>query len=192
MQSEYLDRLEAQVRRDWGHLGEQVTPSGTRCIGHVSHVGPHAWLHRFYAGCPGEQLDAVEWRMSRRIPLSWRSILSRRNGVKLFVDKVSLCGVLVEGLRHRSITDSPPLSLEDLNGLQRPAGRAVAADDFVLGGTTLGPVSLYLLRRDDSVAKVSLDGSQILSSWHSAEEMIAGEYAVARALCDREGRFLES
>lgn len=190
MRADHLGELEARARRDWGHLGEQMTASGTRCIGRVPHVGWAAWLHRFFTGCPEEELDAAEKRMNRPIPSTWRRTLRTCNGVQLFVARVSLDGVLAGGHLRRSAEDPQPFSLEMSNGLERPRGAAVAADDFVIGGRTLGDPCIYLLRSDGSVVAVTRDGSDITGSWPSAWAMVAAEYSFACEWHDRDGRLV--
>jgi hypothetical protein len=190
MLRDYLGELETRISREWGHLGEQVTASGTHCIGHLPQVGPAAWLHRFYAGCPEGELDAVEQSMGRRIPLAWRSVLNEHNGLGLFVARLFLAGVIPAGQRRRSIEDPQPFSLETVNGVKRPRGTVASSDDFVIGGRTVGVPCVFLLRPDDSVMSVTRDGSEVLSVWPSAEEMLAGEYVATCQMHDSEGRLV--
>jgi hypothetical protein len=163
MRMDYLAELEARVRADWGHLSTQVTASGVRCVGYVPQVGGKAWLHRFYPGIAASELDWSEARMGRPIPAPWREVLERLAGLKLFVGKVYLDGLLPGGLMRRSIDDPGPFSIEDENGSRRRPRPLVSPVDFVVGGRSVDG-SLYVLHPDESVSIVDEDGNH---DWRS-------------------------
>jgi hypothetical protein len=184
---EFLKDFEERVGQDWKHLSVQTTSSGTRCIGQVPEVGKAAWLHRFYSGCPAAELDAVEQNIGQPIAPQWREALEYINGASLFLRKISLRGVLPGNLVRRSIEDPQPLSFQDANTIQRPSGNATAADDLVIGGSSIGSGALYLLRSDGSVLKCTRDGRQALASWETVQAMLESEYKTLAALHDAHG-----
>ena len=95
--SERLRRFEDQVTADWQHLDTQTTPSGTRCVGHVTQVAPKAWLHRFYAPLTVTDLVQFTDRTSMPIPIDWQEMLLAFNGINLFVARIILGGVIPDG-----------------------------------------------------------------------------------------------
>jgi hypothetical protein len=189
MRTEYFAELEARVRADWAHLSTQVTASGVRCYGHVPQVGDKAWLHRFYPGIASVELDGSEARMGRAIPPQWREALETMAGVKLFVAKVNLYGLLPGGLMRRSVDDPGPFSIEGENSRRRLPRPLVASDDFVIGGCSAGDGSEYVLHPNGSVSSVDEGGQQLLAEWPSVEAMVDAEYAAMSALHDRDGTY---
>jgi hypothetical protein len=188
---EWASQLELRVFQDWARLGTQRTASGTRCVGFVPQVGPAAWLHRFYVGCPASEMDAFEERTGVAIPAPWRQVLLGLNGLTLFVAKVSLDGVLPQGLVRRSIADPSQFSLQSSNTIERPRGRAIRPSDFVIGGNSVDP-SLYVLRDGEGVLKVTRDGSAELAFWPSAREMLVAEYEALSGRHDPDGTYRPS
>jgi len=179
--SERLRRFEDQVTADWQHLGTQTTPSGTRCVGHVTQVAPKAWLHRFYAPLTVTDLVQFTDRTSMPIPIDWQEMLLAFNGINLFVARIILGGVIPDGLLQRRSHDDPPtMSLETFN-LARPR-----PDDFVIGGCTVGTGSRYVLRGGRMV-NVPKGSDEALAEWPSVVEMLESEYRTLAARTPPDG-----
>jgi len=189
MRIAYLAELEARVIADWGHLSTQVTASGVRCVGHVPQVGPKAWLHRFYPGISASELDWSETRMGRPIPAPWREVLEAVAGVNVFIARISLDGLLPGGLMRRSVDDPGPFSIEDENRTTAHPRALIGPNDFVIGGSSTGSGSLYLLHPDESVSKLDRDGKERLAGWSSVEAMLDAEYSAVAAHHDRDGTY---
>jgi hypothetical protein len=185
----FFAELEARALADWGHLSTQVTASGVHCIAHVPQVGDKAWLHRFYPGCDVADMDGAESRMGRRIPGVWREALMVLNGLNLFVAKVSLDGVLPGGLVRRSIVDPSQFSIENVNGPWLYRRTLLGEGDFVIGGSSIGSGSIYVLRADESVAQTTREADKIIERWPSVEAMLDAQYAEVAALHDHDGTY---
>jgi hypothetical protein len=189
MRTSYFAELEARVRADWEHLSTQVTPSGVRCVGYAPYLSSKAWLHRFYPGTSERDLQIAEASIRRKIPAPWREALLVQNGLDLFLTKINLTGALPGGQLSRSVDDFQPISLDTANLGPRPDRTAVASEDFVIGGSSLGAGSIYVLRPNGSVAKIDRPGKLVIADWPSVEEMLNSEYATVAAMHDRDGTY---
>lgn len=154
----------------------RTTQSGARTYGHVPQVAPEAYLHTFHAGATSEQLMQLGEQLGRAVPEYWQGALLACNGVVLFVRCLSLCGVLTDGLMRRT-GDPAPHSLWEANRGQRPRGRAVRGDDFVVGSLVIvNDVSVYVLRSDDTLARVDRTGRKLQREWDTLDELLIDEY----------------
>jgi len=109
-----------RILNKWGNTSERVLANGTKQICHVPYVAPEAWLHEIYAGISEEDINGLEAKLQIQLPTEYREFLGNSNGINIFSDNLSICGVRKS---YSRIGDEAvqPYSIVDLN-TERPKG----------------------------------------------------------------------
>lgn len=97
----------------WRSQSDCLTPAGDLLIRHWPSEGSGAYLHELYAPIGSEQVASLQDRFGFSLPVSYADFLNEHNGARLFLNTISLSGVIDEVRRSVDPNDAQPVSAID-------------------------------------------------------------------------------
>lgn len=158
---------------------------GTKLIGHVPSIAPHAWLHNIYPILSNEDTTAIEKKIGIKIPSSYKDfLLQYANGLSIFIDTLSLFGLRKR--IGRGIEDAwQPYSIFTPNIDQRPVD--ALPYHFFIGCYNWDGSLLYINVNTNKVHRCTNESVVILNTWNNFEEMLLNETKRISLLFDKYG-----
>lgn len=183
-----IDSRAHNIIEEYAPLGQRVTSSGARLIGHVPHRGPQAYLHIVF---PSAKRDSVAaFRSKTKAPKAfdvYADFLSEHNGAIFFLGSLALNGIR-EGPLSRTVEDRQPFDLDDLNGFERPKN---ADPETLFVGSYNYDGSLIYIEPSGEVLVCRKGNAIPYAKWPNLGEMISQELLRIAQFYDHEGRVID-
>ena len=174
----------------WAKLGSRQYLNGTWRIGHVPHIAPEGYLHRFLPPITKGDMENLQDEIGIEFPVSLSNLLFLHNGLSLFD-----LFITIEGRRtsyRRSDMDAmmeQPYDMVLPNTLERPDS---APDELIFIGSLGderqpvvmwpdGSISLWDTRTDSATASIYVD----------VFDFLVKEAQKAQLLFDSKGRRID-
>ncbi|MDX6750491.1 hypothetical protein SH611_11790 [Geminicoccaceae bacterium 1502E] len=188
-----LDECLAGVARElerWAHLGNEAPEPGGRLIAHLPHKAPLFWMHRLYPALDEERIAALEEELEREVPGSFRDLLLRMNGARLFCPFLNIFGGDTSRRRDPTYVMGEPISLRYGNVIER--ARNLPSVAFCIGSMVGNAIACrYYLFGDGTVRLVRQhDASHVAAEWPDIQTMLLAETQRLGTLHDAEGETL--
>ncbi|KYP13816.1 SMI1/KNR4 family protein [Flavihumibacter sp. CACIAM 22H1] len=166
-------------------LGEQKLNDGTVLIGKAPHVAPHAWLNKLFPVLNLSQIKSIEQTIGAKIPEDYRDfLLNYSNGLKVFIDTLSLDGLRLKS--GRTLESAwQPYSIFTPNVEERIEG--ALSQHFFIGGYSWDGSLLYIDRTTNKVHRCNKNSIKPLNSWNNFQDMLIMELERLDLLFDDNG-----
>lgn len=163
-------KLEQQVS-----LGVRNLGNGTILIGHAPYIAPGAWLHAIFPPLSQQKIDELEKEMKVGMPEDYRNFLSQSNGLRVFMNSITLYG-FVESIKREDTDHSlgNPFSIIRPNlESEKPAD---SLPEYVFIGSYRKDGSrLYINSKTNEVHCCSRTISTPIKTWSCFELMLISE-----------------
>jgi hypothetical protein len=156
----------------WSHLGWEEPIEGTLLIGRIPHVGPEAWLHKFYSPIPQERLRTAFEGLRCPVPSEYLDILGEVNGWSFFSGLFALYGVRSSYARSGP-TIWQPFEVRDANGQERVKG--AHPEVFFVGSYPREGYRIGYKTTTGEVFRCARNDPAPLQEWASFSEMLKSE-----------------
>jgi hypothetical protein len=168
----HINEESLSILNRWAILGGRNLPNGTVLLGHIPHVGEHAYLHELHAGLLPEVIEKMAREFEITFPAEYLSFLSNYNGLNLFQGALSIYGYRTSYDRT-DFNARQPFSFEEKNIYSRP----IDSDkfDFFIGSYNWDGSSVYINPNQSGVFRRARNSSKILNKWESISDLINSE-----------------
>jgi hypothetical protein len=179
----YLDQIVSVAER-WLPLGETTLDDGTRLIGRFA---PDAYLHHFFPGLIGGELEVLEMFLRRPVPKPLARLYQRFNGFRLFTGEFDIFGLRRSHTRTtRDVWQ--PFDIQDFNIYERPPR---TPGDIVFFAGYQDDLTLLGMAPDGPEVYATPEGKwKIKRTWPDLETCLLSEVERLAALFDDQGKLI--
>ena len=172
MQNIFFETIVRNIKCAKANETKELT-DGTKLIGHVPHIAPHAWLHNLYPVLSDEDIVIVEKKLKNEIPSSYKEFLLHcSNGLSIFSDTLSLFGFRKK--IGRSIEDAwQPYSIFTPNIDERL--QDALPNHIFIGSYNWDGSLIYIDTTTNKVYRSSNESITPLNTWDNFETMLLAE-----------------
>ncbi|HEX2939356.1 MAG TPA: SMI1/KNR4 family protein [Ruminiclostridium sp.] len=175
------------ILKRWESKSKNLLPNGTLQVCHVPHIGCNAWLHELYVGLSDEQINELQDCIPVDLPVPYKEFLSSYNGLNIFSDSLSICGLRSLNIRTGDEAIQPYSLIDSNNGRPKKA-----PDTWLYFGSYSWDGSMVIIDLENGsnhnkIYRCSREDTKILNEWPDFWSWLLSETQRLSMMFDQNG-----